>query len=138
MNICSFETAKKLKEAGYPQPEFSCWQMWYNELGIGTFIGLKTDIKGIMYFDCYNLGSGTSLTRWLKEEDKTTFAPTVDDILMNLGCVYLSKMKGDYWGVFEKETNVMVSYHPENPAEACAEAYLYGYPKSMKLFDNHT
>lgn len=31
MDITTYETSKRLKEAGFPQPEFQTGQLWYNQ-----------------------------------------------------------------------------------------------------------
>lgn len=53
-DIISFETAKALKEAGFPQPEFETGQFWYNDLGALTFVG-RNEVNerfGKDYFYC--------------------------------------------------------------------------------------
>ena len=72
MDIVSFETAKKLKAAGFPEPEFACWQVWYNAIGIGTFLGRKVLIGEKMHFSCYSLGSGRVMDMIVGHGDGTT------------------------------------------------------------------
>lgn len=124
MDICTFETAQKLKAAGFPEPEFACWQVWYNESGIGTFLGGKLVIADRMHFSCYSLGSGRKQDLILSHGENVIFAPTDADILKAAKGLYLSPMMHDDWGVFMIGSRKMVGYHHENPAEACAEAYL--------------
>ena len=124
MDIYSFETAKKLKAVGYPEPDFGCWQVWYNEFSIGTFLGRKVEKNGKMHFHCYSLGSGRTDEMILFHGEGCVFAPTAADIMKEMKGVFLSPIIGDCWGVFKIGTSIMVGFHPENPAEACAEAYL--------------
>jgi hypothetical protein len=131
MDVVSFETAKKLKAAGFPQPEFACWQVWYNEFGIGTFLPKKVPINGEMFFPCYSLGSGDAVNMMRSVDDGATFAPSAADLLKEKKAVYLTAMQAGGWGVFQIETRSMIGFHYENPAEACAKAYLFFHYKNQ-------
>lgn len=130
MDICSFLTAKKLKESGYPEPEFASLQVWYNEYCIGTFLGMKITEMGRTKFSCYSIGSGKVAVMAPAHGQGAIFAPTAADIMSEMKGIYLSPMQGGCWGVFKVGTNIMIGFHPENPAEACAEAYLSSIPNS--------
>ena len=134
MDIVSFETAKKLKAAGFPEPEFACWQVWYNALGIGTFLGRKVLIGGEMHFSCYSLGSGRVMDMIVGHGDGTTFAPTVEDILAQpiaegygVSRQYDTTKSGLSWVCCPTEWDApeMVSaYHETSAAEAAALAWI--------------
>lgn len=138
MDIVSFETAKKLKAAGFPEPEFACWQVWYNALGIGTFLGRKVLIGEKMHFSCYSLGSGRVMDMIVGHGDGTTFAPTVDDILLELPAYDI----GYYTALEGKPTFVVFDDNMERvsgshcPAEAAALAWisLHGNPADLDEF----
>ena len=129
-DIVSYETAQRLKEAGFPQPKLSIGQNWYDQSGklwrvtkwaessknddlvlIGDYLG-DWDIIG-------------------KKEQFLGFAPTATDIIREFERLQKSKwirigMSGDGW--FECYLyafgGLQDSFSHENPAEACAEAWL--------------
>lgn len=110
----SFETAKRLKEAGYPQPErFAEHQAFYRlSATVRTAVDLEPRIES------------------------ETFAPSATDILNQLpahslrfnGDVF-SCTEWDFSGSKEFEYEVNKFKHP-NPAEACAAAWLSVHEKS--------
>jgi len=109
MQVVSFETAKRLKEAGFPQPEkLTHGQFYYSEHG-----HLFRYTHGPQY-------------------ENTFFAPSATDILKELGRRFiLGYEKNGWWcektqHVYEVADGMQVtaSYNHENPAEACAAAWL--------------
>jgi hypothetical protein len=133
-NTASFETAMRLKEAGFPQPEIETGQVWFNLHSAATLIGLLDPCeKGLRYFYCHSLASGRS-QRILPATDDAFFAPTATDILYLLqkntrspfwwtltpysnegkwGCIQFERLEGK---------NIEIEMH--NPAEAAALAWL--------------
>ena len=80
--MINFETAKKLKENGFPQAECKTGQIWYNEKGYTSFIGrrLVSELDGHVHFYTMSLFSGrVDLMR--PSTDGAFFAPTASDIL---------------------------------------------------------
>lgn len=71
INIVTFETAKRLKEAGFPQPELHDEQFWYNEQGNIVCFGHSVDNWG-------EIDYGVDV-----------FAPTAIDIMLELGVEYV-------------------------------------------------
>jgi hypothetical protein len=137
MDVVSFETAKKLKEVGFPQPEPAVGQAWWIEIGTdGTVPPALIQIipnqielarlaeihfDGISILDSFRsfYGGGS---------DGYYFAPTATDILKEAS----NNMMIGYspFGGFEVYTNhrCLVNGIPDaqhaNPAEACAAAWL--------------
>ena len=72
-HLVSFETAKALKEAGYPQPDFETGQVWY------TLDGLP-HIKLARKWQFLNLESGGI---WLLgiDPEKRFYAPSATEIM---------------------------------------------------------
>jgi len=97
-NYTTAETAWKLKEKGFPQPDMNDDQIWYDKIGVP----LKS-----------NKFSNLNLRHW-------AYAPTPADILKELGISFSLSCSGSifYCEAFGKE------HTHENPAEACALAYL--------------
>lgn len=115
-------TARRLRDAGFPQPEFATGQIWYNQFGSATFIGRKDcDNHGNTTFFCTSLLTGrTEEMRPIKED--AIFDPTATDILKDLGLGY---------GLYVSESgnafvcrDLSTIWTDENPAEACAKAWL--------------
>ncbi len=118
MNYVTNETARRLKSAGFPQPESDIFQVWYTRT--------QTIIQ-VVHFDneqnapvVYSCGSAYYERRPF---ENLVYAPTATDILRELDenhflttlldgrfCVALFVGSGD-------------SIH-NNPAEACAAAWL--------------
>ena len=134
-NTVSFETARRLKEAGFPQPEPEAGQFWYiDKLGIlgekyppyiVNFAGVY-DIYfssvGVPYSERAHVGN-----RLKKEMFKQAgiFAPTATDILMELPSKW-SLRHYDLEGepVFSCAARGNDLYMNANPAEAAAFVWL--------------
>lgn len=120
-NTVTFETAARLKEAGFPQPEPQPGQFWYRQSGQLLFV---------QYLHGY--GAQMVVVDLPKEVDwhfvafeHLTFAPTATDIMEHLPKKMLYKEKNGefvigeyYWDEF------MVLASNANPHEAAAAAYL--------------
>lgn len=85
-NLCNYETALALKQAGFPQPEPEAGQVWYNasrQAIIITHIGV--------YAVGYAVINGLWEVWTLQPEDAKTaildcvFAPTAADIITEMG-----------------------------------------------------
>lgn len=128
-DIISFETAKALKEAGFPQPEFETGQFWYNDLGALTFVG-RNEVNerfGKDYFYCTSVETGRT-DFFQPVAHSAFFAPTATDILREL-------RDGSIIGVMNKRfichsSDFLFPVDSEktpihdNPAEAAAQAFL--------------
>lgn len=133
-NIVSFETAKRLKEAGFNQHEFEFGQFWYapnGNLCVMSGDGIYSDEARVM------LKNGN--TMFIKTYD-IVFAPTATDILPELQAITktdrlwaLMPLSGDtkwewvlqLWG--EDKTACIAHFFNANSAEAAAEAWLKIY-----------
>ena len=116
MDIVTFETALKLKEAGFPQPRFTpgIWQFWY---GHGGLLGVS------MQVDRIHEAEGSILH---VPNPSLIFAPTAADVLQELGDGYFLMLDGCFEIDQMSEqygTSPAFSRH-ENPAEPAALAYL--------------
>ncbi len=124
----TFETSKRLKEAGFPQPEPHYRQVWHTSDGV----------------DCFTLGRKTPQGRFwaddkiLKPDFHTSpdvvFAPTESDILPELPTTFrlgasVFEKDGERhvefvaWNVVEGDVEMISAYHP-NAAEALARVWL--------------
>jgi len=127
MNVVSFETAKQLKEAGFPQHAAESGQIWYNNHSAATFIGrMQLDEKERVYFYCHSLKSGRTDILMPIYED-SFFAPSATDILKELDLYEFSlcRINGKWLLEIENdEGDGRYEHISENPAEACAAAWL--------------
>lgn len=139
MDITTFETAKRLKEAGFPQPDFSTGQLWYNASGALSFIGKKEIAhNGQVFFFCTSVVTART-EQMIPINDGAFFAPTATDILREIHGNF-AKMRGysvtielsttdDGFQVDVFEDLPFDAMKPvweihENPAEAAASAWL--------------
>lgn len=124
MNTVTFETAKALKGAGFPQPEFKTGQFWYNAFGALSVIGKKevADNGTDIYFFCISLATGRQ-DRMIPIHDGAIYAPTADDILKDLQDCSLTFYGGKYL-VLERDTGNGKSDWGDNPAELAAGVWL--------------
>lgn len=118
MDILSFETAKRLKDAGFPQPEFRTGQFWFHGGTGGLYFGQY--VYDDLALKLIQVG-GHDWFEWDREKvDNIVFAPTATDILRQLGGLFdLSFDCGEFWCRDEKDFN---------PAEAAAAAWLEENP----------
>ena len=107
MNLVTFETAKRLKEAGFPQPDvLNAFQWSY----------IDGDIQ-VPY----------RATEGEKRSEDEILAPNAIEILREMGYDYAMKyhkimLKWMVW--VEYDNGGWDSWNHENPAEACAAAWL--------------
>jgi hypothetical protein len=126
-DIVTFETAKRLKEAGFPQPEQRIWQVWYNAFGHGCLIVWAE--HSTKRFAVFNMAENVRID--LPSFDLYTFAPTATDILeqeeMSNCSLYRHFSK---WCV-KNQFHFMEFdlYENDNPAEAAAAAWLQIHEK---------
>jgi len=124
MNIVSRETAQKLKDAGFPQPEPEEAQFWH-----------KCNGDTVVILDTYINSEGRQIeiialyeTTVYKRQDMEgfIFAPSASDILRELNDHCLFKDTNTCGGfVCYKLGKMPYGYHcHENPADAAASAWL--------------
>lgn len=128
-DFVSYETAVKLKEAGFPQPEFLNMQLWYRTRYKGgslehPAICMACKVCGQKELNMVAVDGGDSSFHG----SDAVFAPTATDILRGLGedwTLRFQKSSGKF-----KCTKIDGHYISpagtwhENPAEAAALAYL--------------
>ena len=116
--MVSFETAVKLKEAGFPQPAPKFGDVVFHRSKKTKHVVIGHEGGGVFVF------RGEFDHQDRERGDSYVSAPTAADILKVAKGLYLSPIMHDDWGVFVVGSREMVGYHHENPAEACAEAWL--------------
>lgn len=136
MSHVTFETARRLKNTGFPQPEFASGQFWYNEWKALSIIGRReiADNGPHEFFICMSMETGR-VDGIIPMHEGSFFAPTATDILRDLPGL-LRKFKGHFqWG----DNFVLMPlgaklgaqcYQHETPAEACAAAWLALHEKN--------
>jgi hypothetical protein len=125
-NITTFETARALKEVGFPQPEPEYLQVWYEEFNPFVEGWSREDSRHIIGIGRFEI--------WHEDFDMSEyyFAPTATEILKQMPMKSLTFFLGDgiddpWWQVEffdEIEPNGTMLAEHTNPAEACAAAYL--------------
>lgn len=130
-NVVSFETARALKDAGFPQPEPEAGQVWYDiyeykYMILDDPIGPHGNITSVWVFPD---DSQFAVTTSIFLKDHCVFAPTVTDILSELG---------DNYGIFAgcnspftvakvntyREVEYLRYSYNTNPAESGAAEYI--------------
>jgi hypothetical protein len=116
-HVVSFETAKALKEAGYPQPEFETGQIWYDP-NRTTFA--VSPIAGRLF----NLDMGS--IRVAYHDSKGFFyAPSATEIIEHVGKENPGSrlyFEVGLWNAFDGWRNLSPNH--ENPAEAAAQLFI--------------
>ena len=101
MNTVTFETARRLKEAGFKQPQFDIRQTWYSiggrwPTGTEIYIAEKNE-KAMRFITVSTLLHAITGAQEAEREgeiygDEVVFAPTATDILRKIGRNRLWKM----------------------------------------------
>lgn len=122
-NIVSFETAKRLKEAGFPQPEFAKLQLWYNERNIVSIAWANHGNN----FDIIQVATPIRVSRdWFYQN--MVFAPSATDILLFMPddtMLYRANLNMFLcWTRKDRLPMIGDGICMDNPAEACAIAWL--------------
>ena len=115
------DTARRLKEAGFPQPEPELYQVWYGLIGDTEKINILIEYSRKRYRDLFgnSFRSQSFLTCG-------TYAPTATEITESIAsaAVELSfnpLLKVWFCALIDNE----VSFHHQNPAEAAAQMWLH-------------
>lgn len=130
MDIVTFETAKALKAAGFPQPEPKFRQSWYDKSFPNVeMVYVKKAFKSD-YFIFRDQEGGRQNYYDVDIAVDLVFAPTATDILRELkGCCLFSGA-GFIVDAPSQFTKAMLlttwdeNYYNPNPAEAAAQAWL--------------
>lgn len=122
MSHVSHETAKRLQDAGFPQPTPQVGQYWYTKSGILLWLQYMDELSA--FFS--DVGNSHSREWYLEMFDNLIFAPTAEDILRELSdwdfVSYFSPQAKKFWCEHTKRSHL--DSVDENFSEACAAAYL--------------
>lgn len=125
----TFETAVRLKEAGFPQPTPEAGQWWYNP-DIGIFLTGKLSPYDGRERHIYYPDTGNVFFKNQVLFPDCVFAPTATDILRempaNEGVSISFGDDGMFWverRIYYQEPQTVISVQI-NPAEAAASAWL--------------
>jgi len=132
MNV-TFETAKRLKEAWFPQQPKNYGLYFVESFTAG---GKKREWGSIVAkfgIDTILVGSFRGQTTIIHncckikfESEKAFFAPTATDILAHLPGWYLTFSNGEWVCLsFDNEGNAPDTFRSSNPAEAASDAWFF-------------
>lgn len=133
-NVTTFETAQRLKAAGFPQPEIKVGQFWYNP---DRELAAITHIQPVGFVFIGSLREVWSITQDAESDaafNSYFYAPTTTDILRELGHEWdigYTKQNSDFpntWMVLHEYKSIHFTH--TNPAEAAALAYLSLHEKT--------
>ena len=82
-DIVSFETAVRLKEAGFPQPKPDFGQVWHNP-DFGLFVVVGKWFADNREYKIFYPGTGRSVLKSEARFLECAFAPTATDILREM------------------------------------------------------
>lgn len=118
MNHVTYETAVRLKEAGFPQPAPEAGQFWYCPYG-GLYF-----LQDIEQGFCRTRKVGTN-HGWMTNLSFWVFAPTATDILKALGFPFylIYDETAAQWFLNNPDSEVEI-WKAGSPAEAAAQAFL--------------
>lgn len=129
-NVVTLETAKRLKQAGFPQPEPKVGQFWYD--GMFQRLSIASHRMGKdqhLYLTPINAVDWShyfeAVVMLDDKNDWPIFAPTATDILREMpGAILVLENYGSQGKVWEVWKNGGLIADLENPAEAAAFAWL--------------
>lgn len=138
MNTVTFETAKALRDAGFPQPEFAIRQTWYAYLypeiwpyGTEFYIANTNAMRFITISEDRLATTGVQDSSRQGEiyGGSVVFAPQAHDILAELESDFdISCLQDKTWMVICRnaadQLTPIAYFTDPNPHEAAAKAYL--------------
>jgi len=109
MQVVTFETAKRLKEAGFPNPEILNNRFWF-----------ITDHEKPLFVEY-----SENILECIRMKFNPIFAPSATDILKELGSEWALKCTMfNIWVCYHSFNVEALKYANNSPAEACAAAWL--------------
>jgi len=121
-HITTADTARRLKQAGFPQPEFEFGQMWY--IGNALHMYQNGIDHGDIGISCemLKMDANNLVVRVFSSTANINYAPTATEIMQDITeypveLRYSKKLKGFYIELIE-------SFDP-NPAECAAAMWLH-------------
>lgn len=127
MHTVTFETAKRLAEAGFPQPTPERGQIWLSEVGAEYLIQAVGQDGSVDY----SFGNAYPFLCRHLDADGCIFAPTTTDIMRELPEYAVARhidyrgQSGEAWFCWDTLDRHETFSHPTNPAEAAAMAWLH-------------
>lgn len=122
-NVVTFETAKRLRDAGFLQPEMASGQFGYivePQTGIARlFVVGRPGVGGFCVYPIEGDFTGFSFS-----VDRFVIAPTATDILQQLGYDYALGYDEDRQIFWVKKSGELIAFSKTAP-ECCAAAFLY-------------
>jgi hypothetical protein len=123
---CSFEWAKKLNDAGYPQPAYAPGQLWYDKFGRPLLISAMYT-SGVFQVTNMKTGDGG---RVMELRDGQVYAPGVEELMKQV-CVEVKTFalyykKSDTFGIIE-DNDVAPSTELPIFSDALAGVWLMNY-----------
>lgn len=126
MSFVSYKTAVRLKEAGFPQPEFDFRQVWYAKNDADGKLGLVPIPCCAWQGEHPFLVDVDGQVVYLSDipAPDLVFAPTATEILRELPGVKLWFYPDQGFVCYNIVNNQDKWIEMDNPAEACAAAWL--------------
>ncbi len=125
-NTVTFETAQRLKNAGFPQPMPEAGQVWY-----ANDVNMRVSIVHVSGRAVNHVNQGYMLiynTPIREFKTDCVFAPTATDILAQMPDGYsLVKFSGNLFVCTNDQLRIVAEFKyvlSDNPAEAAALAWL--------------
>lgn len=127
------ETARRLEDAGFPQPEKSGGSLWYDTSDF--LIVLSTGASGAHPGQILAMSPGDGITFVTVQSEMTdwAFAPSATDIMQHLPGWYLTFSNGEFVCLsFDGEGNAPHTFNHKSPAEAAAKAWFFEQSHAKK------
>lgn len=124
-DIVTFETARMLKDMGFPQPAPAPGQVLYTANGV-PFVIIVVFVDLDFFFAAWLNDTGKTTTGKIISLLSCTYAPTAPDILRELGEDWTMIVAGGGFQIykhFQDPQYIFPVSANDNPAEACAMAW---------------
>lgn len=137
-NTVTFETAVRLKEEGFPQPEPEAGQFWCNQTGETYVVVYAWGQEVYLYPFGYSPQLNTALL-WREKREaffvRWTFDPTATDILQGLPnhCLFKDGSTCEGFICYKIGKSPLGRQCYDNPAEAAAAAWLAKNEKKLEV-----
>lgn len=124
------QTATRLKQAGFKQPEQKPGQFWYLQNRLYFIVAILTDTAGktaILYEVCEENRNPDPMPVRLPFSDVFVYAPGVTEILSELGEDWALSKVGEDWfceSIYAEWLEQKKGTVNSNPVDACAEIWI--------------
>ena len=128
-NHATPQTATRLKQAGFTQPEQKPGQFWYLQNRLYFIVAILTDTTGktaILYEVCEENRDSMRLPVRLPFSDVFVYAPGIGEIIQAIGNDdhVLGFIKTDTGLYYSQDLNSVRLYSDPGPADALAKSWL--------------